>query len=85
MLGVLLREGATRGMGPSIQVLEITQEDRLRQTNDLLPYLPQFRQFFSPLPKHKSDIKFRISAISLNDLQCITQTMLKVRSSSTAL
>jgi len=85
MLGVLLREGATRGMGPSIQVLEIAQEDRLRQTNDLLPYLPQFRQFFSPLPQHKSEFKFRITAISLNDLQCITQTILKVRSSSTAL
>jgi len=72
-------------MGPSLQVLEIMQEDRLRQTNDLLPYLPQFRQFFTSLPQHKSEIKFRITAISLNDLHCITQTMLKVRSSNTAL
>ena len=73
-----MREGATRGAGVSLQVLEIYKEDRMRQTNDLLPYLPEFRKFFAPLPKHKPEIRFRVSAISLNDLQCITQASVKV-------
>lgn len=51
-----------------------------RQSSDLLPYLPDYRKFFAPLPNRTSNMKLKAAAIPLSDVQCVTQTVVKVRS-----
>ena len=76
--GILLREGATRDVGPSLQVLEIGHTYGTRKDSDLLPYLPEFRKFFASLPNRKSSMKLKAASIPLSDVQCLTQTLVKV-------
>lgn len=76
--GVLLREGATRDRDPHLQVLEIGQANAARKSSDLLPTLPAFRTYFEPLPRKASSFKLKASAVRLNAIRCITQTVLKV-------
>lgn len=78
-VGVLLSEGVSRGVTPSLQVFAIGPAHIARKTADLLPYLPAFRSKFSALPMHKSALELRAASISLSDVECLTQTMVKVR------
>src|SRR5947209_4809953 len=49
--GILLRERATNGSAPTLHVLEIKTRRDQRNSTDLLPYVPKFRQMFTPLPE----------------------------------
>lgn len=77
--GVLLEEGIRGGPSPFLKVLEISDIDGKRSTRDLLPYLPGMRNFFSPLPTEASRVKSGVTQILLDDVECVTQTVVKVR------
>lgn len=78
-VGVLLSDGVSRGNTPSLQVFAIGPAHIARKPNDLLPCLPAFRPFFSPLPKHKSEMELRATTVALSDVECVTQSQVKVR------
>ena len=79
MAGVILNEGITGGPSPHLKVLQISRVDANRQSSDLLPYLPRFRHLFAPLPTTASQAKAMVSHVSLDDVEAVTQTSIKVR------
>ncbi|KAF2487817.1 NUC185 domain-containing protein [Neohortaea acidophila] len=77
--GVLLREGASRGKAPSVQVLEVVYRNaRKRQDADFLPYLPRFRRRFIPLPDTERDMQLRLMMIPLEDVEALTSSHVKI-------
>ena len=79
MAGVLLHEGIGRDSLPTIEVLSIGAITSTRRSEDTLPYLPAFRQFFVPLPRTAAEMTLKAIKVSLIDLECITKTTVKVR------
>jgi antiviral helicase SKI2 len=78
MVGVLLKEGMSRGVQPLVQVLQVGPVPAVpAQQTTLLPYLPKFRQFFEPLPKPRPKELFQ-TTIPLGDVECVTKTMIKI-------
>ena len=77
-VGILLHEGVTKIQVPAIQVLEMSSTSSSRKSDDLLPYLPDLRKNFAPLPHKKSELSIKAAVIPLSDVECITQTMFKV-------
>ncbi|KAJ9668094.1 Antiviral helicase ski2 [Coniosporium apollinis] len=75
-VGVLLREGVTKGWEPTVSVAELIPVTK-RQPSDLLPYLGDFAKFFSRLPTKLAEMKFRIATVPLSDLECVTKTTTK--------
>ena len=77
--GILLREGASRGNAPSVQVLEVLYcNQRKRQDADFLPYLPRFRRRFAPLPQTDSEMQLRIVMIPLEDVEALTGSHVQI-------
>jgi len=79
VVGILLEDGARGGPNPHVKVLEISDIDAKRSTSDLLPYLPHLRTMFAPLPTQASRVKYGITQVLLDDVECVTQTVVKVR------
>ncbi|KAH8816828.1 NUC185 domain-containing protein [Xylogone sp. PMI_703] len=76
--GILLREGAsTSGQAPTIHVLEIKTRRDQRDSTDLLPYLPKYREMFTKLPQSKKHISTKTLHIPVGDLECVTKTIVK--------
>jgi antiviral helicase SKI2 len=75
LVGVLLEDGARSG---ALKVLEICDVDAKRSTRDLLPYLPTVRMLFSPLPDKASRVRWNVTHVMLDDVECLTQTIVKV-------
>jgi len=73
---MLLLEGISKGVEPTVQVLEINTNST-RQPSDLLPYLPGFAEFFDPLPHKESNMVLKPVFIPLSDVECVTRTLLK--------
>jgi len=73
-----MREGVGKGFSPTLQVLEFGHADASRHSSDLLPYLPKFRKHYTSLPSRKGSLRLRVTSVPLNDIECITQTVLKV-------
>jgi antiviral helicase SKI2 len=42
----------------------------------VLPYLPLFGQYFSPLPQAKSDVTFGVTTIPAKLIECVTQSLI---------
>ncbi|KAF2226282.1 NUC185 domain-containing protein [Elsinoe ampelina] len=77
LAGMLLREGISKGPNPTVSVLEFGfKQPRRRQDNDLLPCLPRFRRRFAPLPQKESEMKLRQMMVPINDIECMTKTLL---------
>ena len=76
--GLLVREGATRGLNPRLEVLSMGPKNPTRQASDLLPYLPQFRPYFSDLVKTSAEMELTVFKIPLADVDCITKTILRI-------
>jgi antiviral helicase SKI2 len=74
-VGMLLREGTSKGNEPTVQVLEIAKNEK-RQPDDLLPYLPDFTKFFRSLPKKESDMILKTAFIPLESIECLTKTLI---------
>ncbi|KIW87246.1 uncharacterized protein Z519_12149 [Cladophialophora bantiana CBS 173.52] len=77
-VGMLLEDGVRGGPDRGLKVLEISHIDAKRSTPDLLPYLPCVRMMFSALPETASQVKWRIAQVLLDDVECVTQTVVKV-------
>ncbi|GAQ06728.1 putative ATP-dependent RNA helicase C550.03c [Aspergillus lentulus] len=76
--GIIVREGVGGGASPSIQVLEIGKLSHRRHPSDILPFLPRFRHLLHPLPTRGADMTLKVCKIPLSDLECVTNTMVKV-------
>lgn len=74
---MLTREGTSRGNEPTVQVLEIAANQQ-RKADDLLPYLSPFAKFFRALPKNPKDLILKRALISLNNIECLTQTVIDI-------
>ena len=78
MAGVLLHEGSAKGLAPTIEVLSFGATTSTRRSEDLLPYLPGFRQFYTRLPKTPAEMSIKSIKVSLLDVECLTKTLAKV-------
>lgn len=78
--GIILREGVSRGISPTIDVLSIGLRNPARQLYDLLPFLPKFRSFLDGLPSSAAEIDLKVLKVGLNDIECVTKTLVKVNS-----
>ncbi|MCJ1281219.1 hypothetical protein MMC26_000537 [Xylographa opegraphella] len=78
MAGILLHEGSAKGSAPTIEVLSFGATTSTRRSEDLLPYLPDFRQFFTRLPKTPAEMSLKPIRVSLLDVECLSKTVAKV-------
>lgn len=76
--GLVVREGASRGLNPTLEVLSMGPKNPNRQPSDLLPYISQFRPYYSDLVKTPAEMELRIFKIPLADIDCITKTILRI-------
>ncbi|MCJ1261351.1 hypothetical protein MMC22_001215 [Lobaria immixta] len=76
--GILIREGFSRGLAPTVELLSLGPKDPARQPSDLLPYLPGFRSFFTVLVKTIDEMELKVLRVPLDDVECITKTTVKV-------
>ncbi len=74
---MLLREGISKGNEPTVEVLEIAANDQ-RKADDLLPYLSPFAKFFRCLPNNPKDLVLKCALVPLNDIECLTQTVIDI-------
>lgn len=74
---MLLREGVSKGNEPVVQVLDISKNAQ-RKEDDLLPYLPPFAKYFRPLPQNEKDMILKTTLVPLNDIECLTRTIIDV-------
>src|SRR5258708_6658355 len=77
MGGVLVREGGG-GEGHVVQALELGALHPKRTPGDLLPFLPQFRQLMASLPRDSADLDLRVKSIPLENVECVTNTVIKL-------
>ena len=75
--GILLREGASGGTESFVHVLEFRTRRDQRDSTDLLPYLPKYRNMFTKLPQFKKHISTKTFQIPVADLECVTKTTVK--------
>ncbi|KAK0726034.1 RNA helicase-like protein [Lasiosphaeris hirsuta] len=78
--GILLAEGASvksNASVPILHVLEIRTSRETRNDTDLLPFVPAFRNFFTPLPQAKKHISIKTLHVPLTDLVCLTKLVTK--------
>ena len=80
--GILIREGVSRGRAPTVELLSLGAKNPTRNPNDLLPYLPIFRQFFTKLPTKVAEMELQVLKVPLDDVDAVTGTIVKVRGPS---
>lgn len=76
--GVLLPNSITRGPAPTVRLLSLGSKNQTRQPDDALPYIKEYKRYFSPLAKDLEEMELRILLIPLSDVVCITKTVVKV-------
>ncbi|KAF2712633.1 antiviral helicase [Pleomassaria siparia CBS 279.74] len=76
-VGMILQDGTSKGNEPAIQVLEICQNQQ-RKADDLLPYLAPFVEYYRPLPKNENEYTLAWAFIPLNDVECLTNTVIDI-------
>ncbi|EEH44136.1 SKI complex RNA helicase subunit SKI2 [Paracoccidioides brasiliensis Pb18] len=77
-VGLLVREGVAPGPNLGLQVFEFGPMKSSRHPSDILPYLPEFRHLFSPLSTEPFEMVLKTYKIALEDLECVTSTVLKI-------
>ncbi|KAK4117839.1 antiviral helicase [Canariomyces notabilis] len=78
--GILLAEGASvksSAANPTLHVLEIKTNREIRNDTDLLPFVPAFRKYLTPLPQSKRHINTKTLHVPISDLVCLTKTITK--------
>ncbi|ORY02930.1 NUC185 domain-domain-containing protein [Clohesyomyces aquaticus] len=76
-IGMLLQEGTSKGNEPTVKVFEICQNNE-RKADDLLPFLPPFARYYRCLPKNENDWILKTGYIPLNDIECLTRTVIDI-------
>jgi antiviral helicase SKI2 len=74
-IGMLVQEGFIRGQELTVPVVVFNASGK-RGPGDALPYLPQFAQYFSPLPQAASDVTFGVISIPAKLIECVTQSLI---------
>ncbi|KKZ63816.1 hypothetical protein EMCG_01920 [[Emmonsia] crescens] len=77
-VGMLAREGMAPGPNLGLQVFEFGPINASRHPSDILPYLPAFRHLFSPLSTDPNVMVLKTCRIPLEDLECVTSTVVKI-------
>ena len=77
--GVITREGVSRGLTPYVETLSLGAMNPTRHNSDILPYLPSYRPFFDKLPTEVAAMELKIIKVPLQDIECVTDTVVKVR------
>ncbi|KAL4914727.1 armadillo-type protein [Aspergillus aurantiobrunneus] len=75
--GVIVRE-VGGGPNPVIHILEIGKLTNKRHPSEILPFLPAFRGFLSPLPTRAVDMTLKVVKIPITDIECITNAVVKL-------
>jgi antiviral helicase SKI2 len=79
-VGVLVEDGLKTGPGaPYLKVLQLSDIDAKRHAPDMLPYLPEFRHLFSPLPTTADRLKHSVTQVPLDDVECLTETVVRIK------
>ncbi|KAL8873947.1 MAG: hypothetical protein Q9174_000666 [Haloplaca sp. 1 TL-2023] len=76
--GIILRDSLSGGAAPTLELLSLGRRNPVREASDLLPFIPQFRQYFAPLPKGIPEMDMKAVRVPLHDIEAFTQTVLKV-------
>ena len=74
-----MREGASRGLAPNIEVLSLGAKNPTRHSSDLLPYLPRYRSLFADLPADLEEMELKLIKVPVTELESVTQTSVKVK------
>jgi antiviral helicase SKI2 len=74
---MLLQDGHSKGNEPAVQVLEICQNLQ-RKSDDLLPYLSAFAEYYRSLPTNEKAYSLSWAFIPLNDIECFTKTVIDI-------
>lgn len=77
--GILLREGGSKGLAPTLELLSLGAKNPTRHPSDLLPYLPTFRLLFAKLPTEVAEMALKVLKVPLNDIDSVTKTVVQVR------
>ncbi|EGE78656.1 hypothetical protein RJZ56_000746 [Blastomyces dermatitidis] len=77
-VGMLARDGMAPGPNLGLQVFEFGPISASRHPSDILPYLPAFRHLFSPLSTNPNEMVLKTYKIPLEDLECVTTTVVKI-------
>ena len=78
-VGVITREGVSRGLAPTIEVVSMGAKNPIRNSSDLLPYLPRYRQFFAKLPTEPAEMDFETVKVSLTDVEALLYHSVKTK------
>ncbi|KAL8994737.1 MAG: hypothetical protein Q9169_005376 [Polycauliona sp. 2 TL-2023] len=78
-IGVLLRDNMSRGPAPTMEVFSMSRRNPGPDPSNLLPYLPNFRRFFAPLPSTMAEMDIKVTKVALSDVECFTKTMVKAQ------
>lgn len=76
--GILLREGASKGLVPTVELLSLGSKNRTRHPSDLLPYLAEFRPLFPNLPTEIAEMECKVVNIALNHIDSVTRTVVQI-------
>lgn len=76
--GVLLPNSVTRGPAPTVRVLSLGSKNQSRRPDDALPYIKEYKRYFSPLPKNLEEMELKFLVVPLSDVVCITKTVVQV-------
>ena len=74
--GILIEDGYRQS---GFKVLAIEHVEPKRDNTDILPYLPLFRSHYRPLPSWANQVKTSVVNVTYDDLEAITETLIKVR------
>ncbi|KAI5302228.1 hypothetical protein KEM56_000900 [Ascosphaera pollenicola] len=75
---VLYREGVNT-TSRELHVVNFGPVFARRTASDTLPYLPQFRGFFTPLAETPKDMYFKTCKVSLDDVEAVTDHILETK------
>lgn len=76
--GILLREGVSKGLTPTLELLSLGRRNPTRHPSDLLPYLPKFRPLFEKLPTDIAEMELKVLKIPLGDIDTVTKTVIQI-------
>ena len=77
--GILLREGASRGPPPMVELLSLGAKNQSHHPSDLLPCLPKFRPLFPNLPTEIAEMELKVLQMPLSQIDSVTKTIVQVR------
>jgi antiviral helicase SKI2 len=78
--GILLAEGvSSKGSlsNSTVHVCEIRTARENRDSTDLLPFIPAFRRYLTPLPQARKHVQIKTLHVPLVDVECLTQHITK--------